>query len=68
MTNSKTKKFIKSQIMQLTAKLKIKRLERKTFLDTAFNFSQRANICQGAISYYEDRITNLENEEEYNNV
>jgi hypothetical protein len=54
--------------MRLTAKLKIKRLERKTFLDTAFNFSERANVCQGAISYYEDRITNLENEEEYNNV
>lgn len=68
MTNSKTKKFIKSQIMRLTAKLKIKRLERKTFLDTAFNFTERANVCQGAISYYEDRIYALENEEEYNNV
>lgn len=68
MTNSKTQKFIKSQIMRLTAKLKIKRLERKTFLDTAFNFTERANVCQGAISYYEDRIYALENEEEYNNV
>ena len=68
MTNSKTKKFIKSQIMQLTAKLKIKRLERKTFLDTAFNFTERANVCQGAISYYENRIYALENEREYNNV
>ena len=66
MTNNKTKKFIKGQIMRLTAKLKIKRLERKSFLDTAFNFSQRANICQGAISYYENRIFALENEEEYN--
>lgn len=66
MTNSKTQKFIKSQIMRLTAKLKIKRLERKSFLDTAFNFSERANVCQGAILYYENRITNLENEEEYN--
>ena len=66
MTNNKTKKFIKGQIMRLTAKLKIKRLERKSFLDTAFNFSQRANICQGAISYYENRIFALENEEDYN--
>lgn len=68
MTNSKTQKFIKSQIMRLTAKLKIKRLERKTFLDSAFNFSQRANVCQGAISYYENRIYTLENEEELTRV
>ena len=68
MTNSKTQKFIKSQIMRLNAKLKIKRLERKTFLDTAFNLTERANVCQGAISYYEDRIYALENEEKYNNV
>ena len=68
MTNSKTKKFIKSQIMRLTAKLKIKRLERKSFLDTAFNFSERANVCQGAIAYYESRIYTLENEEELSRV
>ena len=68
MTNQKTKKFIKGQIMRLRAKLRIKKLERKTFLDSAFNFSQRANVCSGAISYYENRIFCLENEEEFRHV
>ena len=54
--------------MRLRAKLRIKKLERKTFLDSAFNFSQRANVCSGAISYYENRIFCLENEEEYPHV
>tara|TARA_B100001287_G_scaffold145544_1_gene122525 strand:+ start:1121 stop:1327 length:207 start_codon:yes stop_codon:yes gene_type:complete len=68
MTNQKTKKFIKGQIMRLRAKLRIKKLERKSFLDSAFNFSQRANVCSGAISYYENRIFCLENEEEFRRV
>jgi len=54
--------------MRLRAKLRIKKLERKSFLDSAFNFSQRANVCSGAISYYENRIFCLENEEEFRRV
>ena len=68
MTNQKTKKFIKGQIMRLQAKLRIKKLEHKSFIDSAFNFSERANICNGAITYYENRIICLENEEEYPHV
>ena len=68
MTNQKTKKFIKGQIMRLRAKLRIKKLEHKSFLDSAYNFSLRANVCKDAISYYNNRIFCLENEEEYNHV
>ena len=66
MTNNKTQKFIKSQIMQLRNKIRNKKEELKVFLDTSYNFSMRANVCKDAILYYENRITNLENEEEYN--
>ena len=68
MTNSKTQKFIKSQIMRLRAKVRIKKEELKIFLDSAYNFSHRANVTKEAISYYENRIFVLENEREYNNV
>ena len=52
--------------MQLRNKIRNKKEELKVFLDTSYNFSMRANVCKEAISYYEGRITTLENEEEYN--
>jgi len=68
MTNQKTKKFIKGQIMRLRAKVRTKEQEQKVFLDSAYNFSLRANVCKDAISYYNNRIFCLENEEEYPHV
>ena len=68
MTNSKTQKFIKGQIMRLRAKVRIKKQELKIFLDSAYNFSHRANVTKDAISYYESRIYALENEEELTRV
>ena len=68
MTNQKTKKFIKGQIMRLRAKIRIKKQEQKVFLDSAYNFSMRANVCGDAISYYNNRIFCLENEEELKRV
>ena len=68
MTNSKTQKFIKSQIMRLRAKVRLNKLELKIFLDSAYNFSHRANVCKDQISYYENRIYTLENEEELSRV
>ena len=68
MTNQKTKKFIKGQIMRLRAKIQIKKQEQKVFLDSAYNFSMRANVCKDAISYYNNRIFCLENEEELTRV
>ena len=68
MTNNKTKKFIKGQIMRLRAKVRIKKQECKVFLDSAYNFSMHANDCKDAIRVYQSRIYNLENEEEYNHV
>ena len=68
MTNQKTKKFIKGQIMRLRAIIRIKKQEQKVFLDSAYNFSIRANVCEDAISYYNNRIFCLENEEELSRV
>lgn len=68
MTNSKTKKFIKGQIMRLRAKVRLNKLELKIFLDFAYNFSHRANVTKDAISFYKSRIYALENEEELTRV
>lgn len=68
MTNSKTKKFIKGQIMRLRAKVRLNKLELKIFLDSAYNFSHRANVTKDAISFYKSRIYALENEEELTRV
>ena len=68
MTNQKTKKFIKGQIMRLRAKVRTKEQEQKVFLDSAYNFTVRANVCKDAISYYKNRIFCLENEEEFCHV
>ena len=66
MTNNKTQKFNKGQIMQLRNKIRNKQEELKVYSKTAYNFCMRADECKHAISYYEGRITTLENEEEYN--
>ena len=54
--------------MRLRAKVRIKKQELKIFLDSAYNFSHRANVTKDAISYYESRIYALENEEELSRV
>ena len=68
MTNLKTKLFIKNQLMQLKAKVVTKKLEYKSFLDTAYNFSLRATSTRDAIDIYKSRISALENEKEFTNV
>jgi|TARA_E500000331_G_C17039019_1_gene618657 hypothetical protein len=66
MNKSNTKKFIKNQVLRLRAKVRTKKEELKIFLDSAYNFSVRANDCRDAINVYENRIYTLRNEDEYN--
>ena len=66
MTNSKTKMFIKREVVKLRKKIRILKEEQKIFYELAFRFTNKISKVKNDISVYENRIINLMNEDEYN--
>ena len=66
MSNTKTKMFIKREIVKLRKKLRILKEERKIFYEITSRVANKISIRNNDISVYENRITHLLNEDEYN--
>ena len=66
MHNTKTKMFIKREIVKLRKKLRILKEERKIFYKITSRFANKISIRNNDISVYENRITHLLNQDEYN--
>ena len=65
MHNTKTKMFIKREIVKLRKKLRILKEERKIFYEITSKFANKISIRNNDISVYENRITHLLNEDGY---
>lgn len=66
MHNTKTKMFIKGEIVKLRKKLRILKEEQKIFYEITSRFANKISIRNHDISVYENRITHLLNEDGYN--
>jgi len=66
MSNTKTKMFIKREIVKLRKKLRILKEEQKIFYEMASRFTNKISNHNNDIIVYENRITHLLNEDEYN--
>jgi len=66
MSNTKTKMFIKREIVKLRKKLRILKEEQKIFYEMASRFTNKISNHNNDIILYENRITHLLNEDEYN--
>jgi len=66
MHNNKTKMFIKREIVKLRKKLRILKEEQKIFYEMASRFTNKISNHNNDIIVYENRITHLLNEDEYN--
>ena len=65
MTNSKTKMFIKREVVKLRKKIRILKEEQKIFYELAFRFTNKISRVKNDISVYQNRINTLINEDEY---
>jgi len=66
MYNTKTKMFIKREIVKLRKKIQILKEEQKIYYELAFRFTNKINQVKTDISLYENRVNTLINENEYN--
>ena len=66
MHNTKTKMFIKREIVKLRKKLRILKEEQKIFYEITSRFANKISIRNNDIITYENRITHLLNEDGYN--
>jgi len=66
MTNSKTKMFIKREVVKLRKKIRILKEEQKIFYELAFRFTNKISQVKNDISIYENQVNTLINEDEYN--
>lgn len=66
MSNTKTKMFIKREIVKLRKKLRILKEEQKIFYEITSRFANKISIRNNDIITYENRITHLLNQDEYN--
>jgi len=66
MHNTKTKMFIKREIVKLRKKLRILKEEQKIFYEMASRFTNKISNHNNDIIVYENRITHLLNQDEYN--
>ena len=66
MHNTKTKMFIKREIVKLRKKLRILKEEQKIFYEITSRFANKISIRNNDIITYENRITHLQNQDEYN--
>ena len=66
MSNTKTKMFIKREIVKLRKKLRILKEERKNFYEITSRFANKISIRNNDIITYENRITHLLNQDGYN--
>ena len=66
MSNTKTKIFIKREIVKLRKKLRILKEEQKIFYEITSRFANKINQVKTDISIYENRVNTLINENEYN--
>jgi len=66
MHNDKTKMFIKREIVKLRKKLRILKEEQKIFYEMASRFTNKISNHNNDNIVYENRITPLLNEDEYN--
>ena len=65
MSNTKTKMFIKREIVKLRKKLRILKEERKIFYEITSRFANKISIRNNDIITYENRITHLQNQDGY---
>jgi hypothetical protein len=66
MHNTKTKMFIKREVVKLRKKIRILKEEQKIFYELAFRFTNKISQVKTDISIYENRVNTLINEDEYN--
>jgi hypothetical protein len=66
MTNPQNKMFIKREVVKLRKKIRILSEEQKIFHELAFRFTNKISKIKNDISVYQNRITTLINENEYN--
>ena len=66
MHNTKTKMFIKREVVKLRKKIRILKEEQKIFHELAFRFTNKISQVKNDISIYENRVNTLINEDEYN--
>ena len=66
MHNTKTKMFIKREIVKLRKKLQILKEEQKIFYEITSRFANKISIRNNDILVYENRIKHLLNQDEYN--
>ena len=65
MHNTKTKMFIKREIVKLRKKLRILKEEQKIFYEITSRFANKISIRNNDIITYENRITHLQNQDGY---
>ena len=65
MSNTKTKMFIKREIVKLRKKLRILKEEQKIFYEITSRFANKISIRNNDIITYENRITHLQNQDGY---
>ena len=65
MSNTKTKMFIKREIVKLRKKLRILKEEQKIFYEITSRFANKISRRNNDIITYENRITHLQNQDGY---
>jgi len=66
MHNTKTKMFIKREVVKLRKKIRILKEEQKIFYELAFRFTNKISQVKNDISIYENQVNTLINVDEYN--